>query len=493
MKSEHEELLPFLTPQERAEMDRLLKLRIKLWGPQPGPQLTALQSLADDIWYGGAAGGGKSDLVEGAAITEHQRSVIFRRHFKDLSWLEERAKQIVGTSDGFNGSTHTFRLANGRMIEFGALQYEDDWEKWQGIPHDLIAFDEVTQFPKKPVKTLIAWNRTTTPGQRCRAIYTFNPPTSADGLWVLDELLPWLDPDHPNPAMPGELRFTVRIDDEEVEVPNGDVIENKGEKLFPRSRTFIPAKLSDNKYLGDDYRQRLQSLPEPLRSQMLYGDMKIGVKDDEWQAIPSAWIDASFELWESIGPEGPKDAEGKRLPMSGMGVDVARGGDDRTAIAKAYGRWVAHLKMIPGAQTPSGRAVVNLMKAEWEDEAPIAIDVVGVGSSPYDLAREDDMRVYGVHAAGASHLRDKSRQFGFMNVRAELIWKLREALDPENPDRIALPPDKELKQELTAARYEIVKGGIAIRSKDEIREKLGRSPDKADTVALLMRAIRMSL
>jgi hypothetical protein len=52
------------------------------------------------------------------------------------------------------------------------------------------------------------------------------------------------------------------------------------------SRTFIPARLADNPYLGEDYRRTLNLLPEPLRSQLLYGDWKAGQIDDAYQLIP---------------------------------------------------------------------------------------------------------------------------------------------------------------------------------------------------------------
>ena len=46
--------------------------------PLPGPQTQALQTEADVLFYGGAAGGGKSDLLIGAALNEHTRSILFR-------------------------------------------------------------------------------------------------------------------------------------------------------------------------------------------------------------------------------------------------------------------------------------------------------------------------------------------------------------------------------------------------------------------------------
>ena len=79
-------------------------------------------------------------------------------------------------------------------------------------------------------------------------------------------------------------------------------------------------------------------------------------------------------------------------------------------------------------------------------------------------------------------------QLRFRNKRAEMYWRMREALDPDNPEPIYLPPDAELKADICAVRYKVVTMGkvsaIQIRSKDEIREVLGRSPDKGDSVAM---------
>ena len=85
-------------------------------------------------------------------------------------------------------------------------------------------------------------------------------------------------------------------------------------------------------------------------------------------------------------------------------------------------------------------------------------------------------------------LMDKAGQLRFRNVRAEMYWLMREALDPENPEPISLPPDSELEADLCAVRYKVVTmdrhAAVLMRSKDEIRETLGRSPDKGDSVAM---------
>ena len=75
-----------------------------------------------------------------------------------------------------------------------------------------------------------------------------------------------------------------------------------------------------------------------------------------------------------------------------------------------------------------------------------------------------------------------------LNKRAEMWWRMRDLLDPEGQyaGRAALPPDRELLQELSEAKYEIGPTGIKVEEKDKIMKRLKRSPDKADAVCLAL-------
>src|SRR5262249_32593913 len=66
-----------------------------LWKPLPGPQTIAYQTLADVTGYGGAAGGGKTDLALGLAVTAHKKSLILRREAVHLRAIEDRAREIL--------------------------------------------------------------------------------------------------------------------------------------------------------------------------------------------------------------------------------------------------------------------------------------------------------------------------------------------------------------------------------------------------------------
>jgi hypothetical protein len=73
-----------------------------------------------------------------------------------------------------------------------------------------------------------------------------------------------------------------------------------------------------------------------------------------------------------------------------------------------------------------------------------------------------------------------------LNLRAAAYWRLREALDPVNGSTIALPPDAELLADLCAPTWHLDRGSgkVQIEDKDEVKKRLGRSPDCADAVVL---------
>lgn len=464
-------------------MDALLTEMVdpttNVWTPLPGPQTDAVNSPADVIGYGGAAGGGKSDMLLGVAMTAHERAIIFRRHFTDLVDLVERGDAILdGDATFVWGTKRRWELPDGRLIELGAVEHEKDKYKYRGRPHDLIGIDEAADFSESIFRFLSGWLRTTNPQQRTRVILTFNPPTTPEGEWIVRYFAPWLDTQHPNPAQPGELRYFVRIDDADVEVPNGEPYKRDGVTYQPQSRTFIKARVEDNPYLmATDYVTQLESLPEPLRSQLRYGDFSIGTSDDPWQCIPTAWV---LEAQE-------RGRKGVRPPLAlrAVGVDVARGGGDNTAIAPLYGTWFDELLVYPGAETLNGAITADyVLRVLDGSDAPVYIDSIGYGASALDHLAPLHERTVSVNNSSKSSRTDKSGKYGFTNLRAESYWKLREALDPASGEDIALPPSRQLRVDLCAPRYKIQGGKIALESKDDIKKRIGRSPDYGDAVVL---------
>lgn len=457
---------------------------------RPNPQRLALESKADILGYGGAAGGGKTDLLLGLAATEHHHSVIFRRTFPNLRGIIERSREVFVNSsssgDSYNESLHRWVMGDGKMVEFEACQYEKDKEKQRGRPRDFYGFDEATEFSLSQIQFITAWLRSTRPGQRKRVVMTFNPPASEAGNWVIDYFLPWLaylfpkQFTHPKPAQPGELRWYTTIDGDEVELESGEPVLHNGELLRPLSRTFIPARLNDNPYLASsNYGSIIDSLPEPLRSQLKYGDFATTTSEHPFQVIPTAWVLAAQARWQ--------ERERPDTPLTGVGVDVARGGRDNTCVAQRFDNYFEVAKF-PGSVTNSGGAVAEVVRQVVGDIKPgyINVDVIGVGSSAYDHLKLLFPVVLGVNAAGGSEMRDRSGMLKMRNVRAAYYWTMREALDPVHGSDLALPPDKELVADLCSARYEVTAAGVLIESKDDIKARIGRSPDMGEAVMLAL-------
>lgn len=472
-----------------------------LWTPLPGPQSLAYSSLADELFYGGAPGGGKSDLLIGLAATAHQASILFRREstmFDGPKGLIERSREIIGDGGRLNETRGVWRdLPGGRSIEFGSLKNEHDKYKYKGRAHDLKGFDELPDFLESQYRFAIGWLRSTDEGQRTRVVSTGNPPTTAEGQWVIHYWGPWLDEHHPRPARPGELRWFASVGGVDVERPNGerflaggdpaclhDLDETrqcrrcKGEFIKPRSRTFIPAKLEDNPVLlRTGYADVLDNLPEPLRSQLRRGDFAAVQDDDAWQIIPTAHVKAAQERWRA--------RTAPTTPLTALGVDPSRGGTDEFAMAKRYDNYIAGLIVHPAKAAPFGQDGAKLVaQAVGHDKTvPIGIDIGGsAGSSVFDQARDLQLKAIALNGSNKSLGRDKSGKLGFVNKRAEWHWALRELLDPSSGQEIALPPDTQMLSDLCAPRWKPTPRGIQVEEKVDIKKRIGRSPDRGEAV-----------
>lgn len=453
------------------------------WIPNPGAQTDAYFCPADILLYGGAGGGGKSDLGLGLAFTAHQRSLILRRKYANLSALTERAIQINGSRDGFNGSPPPLLRTGDRYIQFAGNQHAGDEEDWQGHPFDLKYFDEATQFLESQIRFHLGWLRTTTAGQRVRAILGTNPPINADGDWIIGMFRPWLDITYPKPAKHGELRwFVTAPDGADLEVDGPAPIERDGKKLVPMSRTFIPAKLSDNPFLVDtNYQANLDGLPEPLRSAVRDGNFMAMRSDADFQVIPTQWIVEAQNRWK---PDGFKD-----FNMTAMAFDPAGGGADAAELCWRHGGWYAPIVTEKGEATADGSRSAGTIVSYRRDAAPVVIDVGGgYGGSVMLRLKDNSVPYYAFNGAASSMGHTKDGQLKFANKRAEAWWKMREDLDPDQQGGsvIALPPDPELRADLAAPTYEVSARGLLIESKDDLRKRLGRSPGKGDVAVMCL-------
>lgn len=512
LHAELSDLLDALTPAERREMDRLVAADIATvcWRPHPEnvPQRMAYESTADVVGFGGAAGGGKSSLLIGTALTRHRVCQIFRREGTELGSLVDEIAKTVGNRDGLRESPHRIwrnPTATCELIEFGSVPHPGDEESYRGRAKDFLGIDEATLFLESQVRFLMGWVRSVDPAQRCQTLLTFNPPSSPEGMWVIAYFAPWLDEKHPNPAKSGEIRwFAARPDGRggvvDVEVPDGRrfLWTAAGERDYavpanptadelvriirPQSRTFIASRVTDNPYLRDGaYIAGLQAQPEPRRSQLLFGSFSAGMEDPPYQVIPTAWVDAAMARWK------PRDIKGE---MDSIGVDVAMGGKDSTVIARRHGEWFDVPVVHPGSECPDGPTIAGHVIAVLRDRAPIHIDALGVGAQPLAALAASQQQVHGINAGeagdGVKGQTDLSGAVGFVNERSLEWWRMREALDPANGRGIALPPDRRLRADLTCALWRPRGNRIQVESRDEIVAKLHRSPDFASAYLLAL-------
>src|SRR6266511_963355 len=105
-----------LAARAEVEAAALAATKHLVWVPNPGPQTDGYRTLADETFFGGQAGGGKTDLEIGLALTAHWRSLILRRINKDAAKLVNRVEIILGHRNGYNGQQQSWRLRDGRRI-----------------------------------------------------------------------------------------------------------------------------------------------------------------------------------------------------------------------------------------------------------------------------------------------------------------------------------------------------------------------------------------
>lgn len=483
-----QEALSFLTkapPKERLEMaeDAFKGTQDLRWIPNAGPQAMAFFSEADELLYGGEPGGGKTDLGIGLSLTEHKRSLVLRRTNKEADKLPDRYEAILGSRAGYNSQKGTWRV-DGRIIDLGGCQNENDKQKRKGIPHDLKFFDELPDFTKSQYLFIVNWTRSTDPNQRCRIVATANPPTNPQGVWVIERWAPWLDPRHHNPAKSGELRWYLQIDrDVEEEVEGPGPYEVKGKMVRARSRTFIRSTLDDNPDLArTDYASTLNSASGDLHD-LATGDFEAALKDRPFQAIPTDWVRAAQERWTSQVPHG--------VPMCGMGVDASGGGNDPMIIAMRHDGWYHPMITIPGKDIPpkrAGKFGAGLVVSYRRDNAIVVVDMGGgYGGSIYEQLDENEITAVAHKGSMASVQRTLDGQLRFMNVRTQVIWRFREALDPSvvGGSPIALPPSSTLLADLTAPTFWVNPGGVLqVEPKEDVCLRLGRSTDEGDAVVM---------
>lgn len=260
--------------------------------PQEGPQTTFLASGADIAIYGGGAGGGKTWalLMEPLRHAGNREfgAVFFRRTTVQIRnegglWDEStKLYPLIGATPREN--TLEWFFPSGASVSMAHLEHEKTVSNWQGSQIALLLFDELTHFSDRQFFYMLSRNRSMS-GVRPYVRATCNPDADS---WVARFIAWWIDQDTGLPIneRAGVLRWFIRIGDaihwadRPEELAQHTMLDEDGNRvpIPPKSVTFIPAKLTDNKALmaaDPGYMANLMALSTVERERLLGGNWKI--------------------------------------------------------------------------------------------------------------------------------------------------------------------------------------------------------------------------
>lgn len=241
-----------------------------IWEPQRKQEMF-ITCPADDVGFGGARGGGKSDGVIGDWLDHEDRygrdaiGLAFRRQRTELVELIERARQVlVPLGHKWHEQDKYFRGPNGGRLRFAYLEHDADADAYQGHGYSRLYPEEMGTFPsERPINKMQGTLRSGN-GVPCQMKGTCNPGGPGH-QWVKD-------------------RYRLGTHPKGLELFEFEYVNPFTNKTVTRTRMFIPSRLTDNKFLGDDYVAGLfQVGSDALVRAWLEGD---------WDAIEGAFFDA---------------------------------------------------------------------------------------------------------------------------------------------------------------------------------------------------------
>lgn len=262
------------------------------WEAQEGPQSALISCPVFEVFFGGARGGGKTDGVLGDflehadAYGENAIGLMIRRQRTELVETIERSKQIY-TPLGwkFHEQDKMWRAPDGARLRFAYLETDADAEAYQGHSYTRLYVEEIGNFPsEKPILKLMATLRSGA-----------GVPTGFRATG--------------NPGGPGHQWVRARYIDPD---PEGYHVIRDAESGL--ERVYIPSRVRDNKYLGDDYVAKLKaSGSKELVKAWLEGDWSVieGAFFDCWDTsrhvirpfeIPEDWARFRSGDWGSAKP-----------------------------------------------------------------------------------------------------------------------------------------------------------------------------------------------
>ena len=233
-----------------------------IWEPSP-KQIEYLAAPEQEVLYGGAAGGGKSDslLIDALGLNQQAtnyssyRAILFRKTYPELTDLVDRSRELytqIVPGAYYNTQEKEWRFPSGAKIRFGYLDHVQDRYRYQGQAFQFIGFDELTQHETDiGYKYLISRLRGVETSLKWYVRATCNPGGFGHA-WVKDRF-----------QIPDEgtaVQFVVDLPDPKT----------GGTRQW--HRRFIPARVTDNPYLaGTEYESQLHLLSDMEKRALLDG------------------------------------------------------------------------------------------------------------------------------------------------------------------------------------------------------------------------------
>lgn len=283
------------------ELDRVLKPKTRAIAPQAGPQEAFLSTPADIAIFGGAAGGGKTWALLMEPLrhisNSHFGAVVFRRtnvQIRNEGGLWDESIRLYPDA---GAKPHEYDLwwkfPSGSSVSFAHLEHDKNALHWQGSQIPLLCFDELTHFSAYQFWYMVSRNRSTC-GVKPYIRATCNPDCDS---WVAEFLEWWINPDtgYAIPERAGVLRWFVRLGENIVWADSPEDLQQyknplDGTPIPPKSVTFIPAALTDNKALTSadpGYVANLLALPLVERERLLNGNWKIRLTGQQFFSLAS--------------------------------------------------------------------------------------------------------------------------------------------------------------------------------------------------------------
>ncbi len=255
-----------------------------IWRPNPGPQTLFITCPYDEILYGGARGGGKSDGVLGdflahvAEFPAWATGIIFRETKPEMQQLIERARAIyIPVGAGYNKSEAMFRFPGGATLVFRYLKRWEHTKLYQGHSYSYEAFDEAGNMPSEEVLKPLRASLRSPHKMRKRLVLTANPHGAGHA---------WLKARYIDAARPFQ--------------PIEEWVETSGGLLVKNTRVYIPSKLEDNPFLFDDpdYEVKLHQATEG--KPWLYQAWRYG----DWEVVAEVqgalWKQTTINKWRML-------------------------------------------------------------------------------------------------------------------------------------------------------------------------------------------------